>query len=94
MNTEDFLKSRDDYLKNLKKKCIPVDLEDLEKRGIIRKLGIRYEILDLKKLPDHVGLHVSEAGTSKNGFPLWKIKDISEYCQKSYKEKTGKEYNE
>jgi hypothetical protein len=53
--TEDSMNmSREELVDHLKKLSEPMDLEELERKGIIKKCGSWYEIFDMKALPDNL----------------------------------------
>ena len=51
---------RQQVTEKLKDLATPIDFEDLIKKGIIKKRGAWYEILDKNKLPKHVGAQIIE----------------------------------
>ncbi len=57
----------------------PLDLDALERSGLVEKTGAWYAVPNLNQLPEHVRVKVSEIKTDKNGRVLVKFKKSSDF---------------
>jgi hypothetical protein len=73
--------SREELEKRIKELAVPLDLDALQRSGIIRKSGSWYEVLDWERLPEGAKAKVSELKTGH----LVKFKDSSRAAGKLLK---------
>lgn len=85
--------NKDELLKGLVKLATPIDFDELEKQGILKRNGVWYIIYAPDKLPDYVSVKAYETSKNKDGYPIMKFRSCKSY-QKLLKKTTGKEYNE
>ena len=85
---------RERLLESLRQRSAPIDFEQLEKDGIVRKEGAWFRIMDLEHLPKYVSIQAKSAKTDGKGGPLFQFPKSNKWAQKLYKRLTGKEYNE
>jgi hypothetical protein len=77
--TEDSMNmSREELVDHLKKLAEPVDFEELERKGIIKKCGAWYQILDMNALPE-VFTGLAKAMKIEKGRLSLKLEKQSEY---------------
>ena len=48
----------------------PVDFEDLEARGVLKKEGAWYRVLDFKEVPKHVWAKAQEMAQDRKGIKI------------------------
>mgnify|MGYP000114212403 CR=1 FL=1 len=62
--TDDVLEiTRESILEKAKSLATPIDFEDLIEKGILKKKGAKYKILDMDKLPQHAKDKITEFGS-------------------------------
>ncbi|GAB4200856.1 MAG: hypothetical protein Tsb002_37180 [Wenzhouxiangellaceae bacterium] len=65
----------------------PVDLEALEEKGLIRKNGAWYEVLNLNALPDALRIRISEIQSMERGVKVkLKKRNPFEKLSRDYKQ--------
>jgi hypothetical protein len=52
--------SKDEVLEKARSLAIPIDFEDLIKKGVLEKKGAWYKILDMERLPIHAKDKITE----------------------------------
>lgn len=57
----------------------PVDLESLERAGLVQKIGAWYAVPNMNHLPEHASVKISETKIDKNGRVLVKFKKSSSF---------------
>ena len=61
------LPSRQEILERLAAARTPLDLEDLAARGVVRKVGGRWEVLKANEMPAHWQMHVRDVEQQVKG---------------------------
>lgn len=61
---------REKHEKQMRLMSEPIDFEQLERDGILRKTGAWYEVLDMNRLPEHVRAQAIGASGSSRGDSL------------------------
>lgn len=63
----------------------PLDLEFLERSGLVEKVGTWYAVQNIRRLPEHAYVKITEIKTDKNGLVLVKFKKSSDFDRISKK---------
>ncbi len=83
-----------EFIEALKAHATPIDFEQLEVEGLLRKKGAWYQVENIKKLPEYVGKQIIDVKDDSKGNLLVKLPKSWGKSQKMYKNATGKEYYE
>lgn len=57
--------SREELMERTRELAVPLDLESLQRSGILRKSGSWYEVLDWERLPEHAKVKISAIETGE-----------------------------
>lgn len=70
MNDEEIRKMAEKIKKETEIMSTPIDFEQLEKDGLIKKVGKSYYADNIHNLPEHVSKKIKSIETTKNGTKL------------------------
>lgn len=70
MNDEEIRKMAEKIEKETEIMSTPIDFEQLEKDGLIKKVGKSYYTDNIHNLPEHVSKKITSSETTKNGTKL------------------------
>lgn len=57
----------------------PLDLESLERSGLVEKVGAWYAVPNIHRLPEHARVKIAETKSDKSGRVLVKFKKSSDF---------------
>jgi hypothetical protein len=64
---------------DVEKLAQPLDLDSLERSGLVEKVGAWYAIPNIQHLPEHASVKIAEMKTDENGRVLVKFKKASDF---------------